>query len=396
LYKRTKALSIEVSESGNTFNKYLIECVNFFKYLKATSAIHTYKKKLNATIHEIEEIHTKMGKISAILVGTRESFSIIIVAVVILVQVNVFGADLSSVLLSLLFFYRSLGTILSVQNTWNSFLNNSGAIHSIQQFNKELQSNREESGETEFPAFRENIQLSNLSYSYPGRGKVLNNINLDISRNETIAFVGDSGSGKTTLLNIIAGLYGDYEGSITIDGLDFRQLQKASYQRRLGYISQESVIFNDDIFNNVTLWSPKNEKTTAQFEHSINQSAIKDFLEGLPAKERTLLGNNGVLISGGQKQRINIARELFKDIDLILLDEATSALDSSTELEVQKNIDSLKGKYTVLIVAHRLSTVKNADKIIMLHNGRIEAFGSFRDLARTNARFQKMVNLQEF
>jgi len=160
-------------------------------------------------------------------------------------------------------------------------------------------------------------------------------------------------------------------------------------------VSQDAVIFNDTIYNNVSFWAEKTDENLAKFEEAIRQSALKSFIDELPDKEETLLGNNGINLSGGQKQRVSIARELFKDIDLLILDEATSALDSETEKEIQQSIDALQGKYTLLIVAHRLSTVRNVDRVILMDRGKIIDMAGFEELMTRNKKFKRMVELQE-
>ena len=168
-----------------------------------------------------------------------------------------------------------------------------------------------------------------------------------------------------------------------------------SYQKRIGYIAQEPVVFSDTIFNNITFWDSPNEENIKRFQKAIEQASIKKFIEELPEKENTLLGNNGINLSGGQKQRISIARELYKEIDILILDEATSALDSETEREIQENIDKLKGNYTIVIIAHRLSTIKSADVICLMDQGRLSDQGNFDELIIKSDKFKRMVELQE-
>ncbi|MGB7499394.1 MAG: ATP-binding cassette domain-containing protein, partial [Moheibacter sp.] len=223
----------------------------------------------------------------------------------------------------------------------------------------------------------------------------LNNINLEINKNESIAFVGESGSGKTTMINLIAGLLPVSSGELTIDGMELEELNKNNYQNRIGYVSQDAVIFNDTIYNNVTFWAEKTEENLEKFERSVRQSALKNLIEELADKEETILGNNGINLSGGQKQRVSIARELFKDIDLLILDEATSALDSETEKVIQQSIEELQGKYTLLIVAHRLSTVRNVDRVVLMDAGKIIDMAGFEELMQRNEKFRRMVELQE-
>ena len=226
--------------------------------------------------------------------------------------------------------------------------------------------------------------------------KILKDINLNIEPLKTLALVGGSGSGKTTMVNLIIGLLDPTEGSITVNSKDRSVIDRSTYRRRFGYITQEAVIFSDDIFNNVTFWDEKTPENMERFAEATRMANIDSFVESLPEKENTKLGDNGMLVSGGQKQRISIARELYKDVDVLILDEATSALDSETERSIQENIDNLRGKYTIIIVAHRLSTVKKADKILVLNAGNIISQGNFDQLVESSSLFKKMVELQEF
>jgi subfamily B ATP-binding cassette protein MsbA len=198
------------------------------------------------------------------------------------------------------------------------------------------------------------------------------------------------------MVNLIIGLLEPTSGQILINGTERSLFDKATYRRRFGYITQEPVIFNDNIFNNVTFWDEKTPENLARFREAIRLANIESFVESLPEKEETKLGDNGMLVSGGQKQRISIARELYKEVDVLILDEATSALDSETERSIQENIENLRGKYTIIIVAHRLSTVKKADKILVLNGGNVEGEGSFEELVDRNSLFKRMVELQEF
>ena len=170
---------------------------------------------------------------------------------------------------------------------------------------------------------------------------------------------------------------------------------RATYQQRIGYITQEPVIFDDTIYNNVTLWSPKTEKNIRKFQTAIEQANLSQLIENSLEKENMQVGSNGVSLSGGQKQRITIARELFKEVDLLFLDEATSALDSETENIIQQNIEQLKGKYTMITIAHRLATIKNVDRIFVFDKGNIVDSGTFDELLARSENFKRMVNYQK-
>ena len=238
------------------------------------------------------------------------------------------------------------------------------------------------------------FNLEQVSFYY-GNQPVLQNISLDIDNKETIAFVGESGSGKTTLVNIISGLLPINSGKFHINQKEISTIDRTSLQQKIGYITQDPVIFNDTLFNNVTFWADKSEINLKKFWDAIQKAALEDFVNNLPDKENTVLGNNGVNLSGGQKQRISIARELNKNVEILILDEATSALDSETEKSIQKNIESFKGKYTILIVAHRISTIKNADRIVVMKNGKISHINNYYKLMEESNYFKKLVELQE-
>jgi ABC-type multidrug transport system fused ATPase/permease subunit len=394
IYTFTKEASKKITQSGHAFQALLIQKVTFFKYLKATGLIKTYAEKLKTIITDMEEVTRKMGWYNSILTSTKEPLIVLVVAGVIMVQVNFFGTGLGVIILSLLFFYRSLTFLMNVQNQWNSFLSVSGSLENMTEFMKGLMVGQEKSGKEKISRLSGQLELKNISFAY-GATPVLQNISLVIPKNETVAFVGESGSGKTTLVNVLSGLLRPAHGDFIIDGQNAIDLHLPTYQRRIGYITQEPVIFSDTIYNNVTFWAERTPENESRLWEALRKASIDEFVKTLPDKENSLLGNNGIMVSGGQKQRFSIARELYKDVDILIMDEATSSLDSETERTIRENIDALKGKYTILIIAHRLSTIKNADRVVLLSKGRIESVGDFESLRNSSKLFEKMVELQE-
>ena len=363
----------------HSFQGLLIQKITNFKYLKATALIYDYAEKLKKNIIHIEKSQKIIGVLSATLQSMREPITMFIVVTVIIVQVEFFGGGLGLIILSLLFFYRALTFLMSMQNQWNNFLGVSGSLDNMTAFSTELKLGAEKFGKEKFDKFDHQLTVSDLSFSYPGI-KILDNISFSIHKNETIAIVGGSGSGKTTLVNILVGLLKPESGYVEIDNLKMREMDIRTFQSKIGYITQEPVIFNDTIFNNICFWEEKNEQNLRRFHNAIEEASMFEFLNALEKKEETELGNNGINLSGGQRQRISIARELYKDVEFLVMDEATSALDSETEKAIQENIEALKGKYTIITIAHRLSTIKNADKIILLNKGKIDKVGRFDEL----------------
>ncbi|MBX2966895.1 MAG: ABC transporter ATP-binding protein [Cyclobacteriaceae bacterium] len=394
-YKLSKHASRNLSLGNSRFHGLVLQYITNFKYLKATGRNDQYVDKLEKTVLEIEEENTRLGKYGAILQSAREPIMIIVVATVIVVQTEALKAPLGPILVSLLFFYRALTALNNLQTSWNNYILFSGSLENVVGFSADLRMSKEkQKGEVAFTELNSNLRLECINFAY-GKQSILKDIDLEIKKYESIALVGESGSGKTTLVNILSGLLKPDEGIYSIDNKDIRQLSTASFQERVGFITQEPVIFNADIFDNITFWEGRSKESTERFWQAVKQAALFDFIQSLPEKEDTMLGNGGINLSGGQRQRIAIARELYRDIDILILDEATSALDTETERYIQESLDTLKGKYTMISVAHRLSTVRNADRIVMMANGRIEHIAPFDKLITQSERFKKMVELQE-
>ena len=393
IYDKTKKASFSVTRLSSKFEGLLIQLVSNFKYLKATGLLLSYDRKLKETIHEVEHENKVIGMLNAVVQSAREPILIIVVCSIIFIQSEFMNEPLGPILISLLFFYRALSYLMIMQTNWNKFLANSGTMKNMTEFHNHMKAAKDVRGNIIHHGFKDKLEVKDVSLHY-GDNAVIKNLSLKVFKNQTVAFVGESGSGKTTLINILAGLLIPKEGVLLIDGNNSKEMDLGSFQSRIGYITQEPVIFNDTIFNNITFWDEPSDVNKRRVKEVLQKASLTDFIEELPEQLNTVLGSNGVNISGGQKQRISIARELYKDIDILIMDEATSALDSETEKEIQKNIESLKGQYTMLVVAHRLSTVKNSDKIFVLNNGRIDAHGDFEGLKQKSKLFKRMVDLQ--
>ena len=280
-----------------------------------------------------------------------------------------------------------------MQNNWSGFVETSVSLESVENMLSEFRKYEEISHTEEIKSIN-NISVKDAEVIFDDK-PVLKNINLNIPNKTSIALVGESGAGKTTLANVICGLLPPNKGEVVTNNQSVYNSNLDSFRSKVGYITQEPVIFDDTIFNNVTFWAEKTPENLEKFYNAMNMVSMKSFVENLDRQENTPLGNNGILISGGQKQRISIARELYKDIELLIMDEATSALDSETEKYIKDNIDLLHGKFTIVIIAHRLSTIKNVDRVYLLEKGEILDSGSYNELIDKSARFRRMVELQE-
>ena len=237
---------------------------------------------------------------------------------------------------------------------------------------------KEKFGKLDVKKLKGNIKFSKVDFGYNKNTKVIDHMSFEIKANEKVAFVGRSGAGKTTIFSLIARLYNIDDGKITIDGYDIRKLTRDSLRDNISIITQNPYMFNFSIKTNLELANKK--ASLEEIRNACKMACIDDFIMSLPNKYNTILGENGVILSGGQKQRLAIARALLTKSPIILFDEATSALDNETQEEIQNAIKNLEGKYTILIVAHRLSTIIDCDKIFVIDGGKVIDSGSHKEL----------------
>lgn len=239
------------------------------------------------------------------------------------------------------------------------------------------------------------LEFKNVYFSYDGDKDVLKDISFSIKHHETVSFVGRSGSGKSTILSLISGLYkiSDCRGSISVDGVDINNYDKDSIRNNIAIVTQNPYIFNMSIRDNLKIVD--SNMSDKKMKEVCKLACLSDYIESLPDKYDTLVGEGGLTLSGGQRQRLAIARALLKNADVILLDEATSALDNETQEEIKKAIDNMKGDYTIVIVAHRLSTVIDSDKIILIDKGKIVGEGNHEQLMKNNKLYNSLYNKEE-
>lgn len=246
---------------------------------------------------------------------------------------------------------------------------------------------KEEFGKNTIERIKGNFEFKNVSFGY-NENLVLNEMNFKIECGKTIGFVGKSGSGKTTIFNLLCKLYNIKSGEILIDNYNINELDEKSIRGNITIISQNPYIFNMSIKDNLKL--VRNNVTDEEIKDACKLACLDDYIEELPNKYDTIVGEGGVNLSGGQRQRLAIARALIQNTKIILFDEATSALDNETQSKIQKAIDNLKGNYTIIIIAHRLSTIVNCDKIFILEEGKISDEGKHYELLKRNIYYKKL------
>ena len=241
--------------------------------------------------------------------------------------------------------------------------------------------------------FQSVIRYEDVSFAYQPERSVLQHINLDIRKGQTIALVGQSGSGKTTMADLLPRFYDPNEGRITIDGMDIRELKTYDLRALMGNVNQEAILFNDTFYNNITFGVES--ATMEEVRQAARIANADDFIMATPDQYQTTIGDRGSRLSGGQRQRISIARAILKNPPILILDEATSALDTESEKLVQEALEHLMKDRTTLVVAHRLSTIRNADLICVLHEGQIVERGTHDELLALNGYYSRLIEMQQ-
>jgi len=251
---------------------------------------------------------------------------------------------------------------------------------------------RDVPGAALLPRHRQSIVFENVTFGYSPGETVLNHVSFEIKAGEMVGFVGSTGAGKSTLLDLIPRFYDVTEGRIVIDGKDIRDVTLSSLRGQIGIVNQETLLFHDTIAKNITYGRP--DATEDEMMSAARKALAHDFITAQPKGYHTVIGDQGTLLSGGQRQRIAIARAILINPSILILDEAASALDAESERLVQEAIEDLKGGLTIIVVAHRLSTVRKASRIYVLEQGRIVESGAEQDLLELNGRFRQLHDLQ--
>ena len=316
----------------------------------------------------------------------------VIMIVIALFAARHFGVHLSEttvLLLSLMQVVIHIINAITQKNALENFFPSYEQIKTLRQRAKQL---KQESGTRQFNGFNQELLMEGLSFAYPGHESVLTDINVRIPKGKMVAFVGESGVGKTTLIDIMIGFHQPTKGRIMFDGINLQDFAIHSYRQRIGYVPQDSVLFNTTIRDNL-LWA-RETATDEEIIQACRLANADEFIKQLPEGYNTLVGDRGVRLSGGQVQRIALARAILRKPNLLILDEATSSLDTYSERLIQQAIENIARETTVIIIAHRLSTIMNSDYIYVLKNGRVIEQGTYSELIQLNGNFNRMIQLQ--
>ena len=355
--------------------------IDKYKDLTKEEFEQAYKTtKIKAKVSPINEVITTFMVLLVVLYGGYQ----------ILVTKNITSGDLISFVTALGLMHQPLKRLISKNNDLQDSLPSADRVVEI--FDEKIET--DVFGEAvEFDEKIENIKFENVNYKYEDSNDyVLKNINLNVKAGEIVAFVGKSGSGKTTLVNLLARFFNTDEGTVTVNGVNIKNIPLGTYRNKFAIVPQETFLFGGTIKENISFGK---EVTDEEIITAAKMANAYNFIqEDLPNKFETEVGERGALLSGGQKQRIAIARALIKNPEIMILDEATSALDSESEKLVQDALDSLMEGRTTFVIAHRLSTIVRADKIVVMDNGEIKETGTHSELIAMNGIYKNLYDIQ--
>ncbi|DAA95672.1 TPA: ABC transporter [Candidatus Gastranaerophilales bacterium HUM_9] len=379
--KRIKSASNQNMVISGNLTTDINETYNGNKVIAAYQLQERQEKAFSAQIHESFRVNMSLTKRSAWMSPMMYTIASMGIATVLgygthlITSGQMTAGAFASFVTSLLLLYKPVKTLGNTLTSIQTIFVAMGRVFELFDLNSDI---IEAEAPKTLTEFNSNITFKNVDFEYIKNQPVLNNINLVVNKNETIAVVGNSGGGKSTLVNLIPRFYDVKNGSITIDGVDIRELSINSLRNNISMVFQDNFLFTGTIRENILMGNPNaSEEDLVQ---AIESAHLQEVIAELPDGLDTLLGERGLTLSGGQRQRVAIARAMIKHAPIVILDEATSALDNKSEAVVQKALDNLIQNKTVFVIAHRLSTIQNADRIAVINEGRLVELGSHDEL----------------
>ena len=353
---------IAANENG-VLTKWLIQSLHGFKYLISTNQINSLKNYINNSIQILTNTQIKSGIAAAFTQSVREPIAVLFIMAIVFIQIFVFELRIEPILVSIALFYRSLNSTLAMQSAFQGTFQNIGSMELVHKEFMNQEINKQQDGNINLKSFKNEILFKDVQFNYDNNSKpVLQSLSICIPSKSSVAIVGASGAGKTSLVDLITLTNHPNKGDIIIDGVSHNQIKKSTWRDQIGYVSQDTIIFDDTIANNISMWQSEinNKNIDQNWKNAAQQANILDFIESLPEGFNTLVGDRGILLSGGQKQRIFIARELYRNPKLLILDEATSALDSESEKSIQNSVELLN---TFSVISHFFLSLLRIKKV---------------------------------
>jgi len=386
--KKVRTASLKLVQANKLISSITFEFISGIQTVLSFSSQEYEKKRFNDAISQASEHLREQNKWNSMTEPTSELVGFLSIILLIYLGSTAFSLSFSSILG---FVYVLLRLIQSARQMNMSIVLIStlhGSIDSIKRFLDNRDKPKQLNGRIEFRGLNHQIKIDHVCFAYTDERPILDNICLTIPKGKAVAFVGSSGSGKSTLVSLLLRLYDPTSGRILIDSVDLKDIELGSLHRKMAIVSQDTFLFNATVKNNITYGL---ENVSQQdLENAAKIAYALDFIQKLPNGFDTILGDRGVRLSGGQRQRIAIARAVLRKPEILILDEATSSLDNESEKVVQEAINRIIQGRTVIVVAHRLSTIKNADKIVVLDSGAIAEQGTYEELLQKRGHLWKL------
>lgn len=388
--KQKNKITRDSDEKVNSILSEIIRGIRDIKLLNFKSSVKNLigeeLDKNNENIVEKDTYDSLMSRFKRIVLLTT-----VLLVIIVGIKFVDLGLLTSANLIVLYLYYGNIFTLMDNFSSLRSCLKEYElAVERIFDLCDENKYPKDVYGKVSIKDFKGKISFENVSFGYNKNKNVLNDLSFTVEAKDTVALVGASGSGKTTIFNLITKSYDINKGKLLFDDVDINELTEETIRKNVSIITQSPYIFNMSIKDNLRLVKPN--ATKKEMDEVCKEACFYDYVMSLPDKYDTIIGEGGVNLSGGQKQRLAIARALLKDCKILLFDEATSALDNITQKEIQESIENISKDYTIIIVAHRLSTIMNCNKIYMLDKGQIVDSGTHKQLLKTNKNYQKLYN----
>lgn len=397
LNKYIRQASFPLSAARGRLSSIAVEFINGIRTVQAFATQDFERQRFYKASDEVEAATIKAVMRYASVRPIAETLASIILIGIIVLGMTIYvprgSLQISALLTFIFILVRMTPAVQEISGRFADLSNLQGAIQNIENFLRTDNKPYLQNGHRSFAGLQKSIEFIAVDFGYTPEEPVLQDITLAIPKGKTIALVGASGAGKSTLADLIARFYDPTQGKILLDGLDLREFDISSVRQRMAIVSQETFIFNTTVRNNIA-YGLSHVRDEEVYEAARLANAL-EFIESLPEKLETVLGDRGVRLSGGQRQRIAIARALLRNPEILILDEATSALDSVSERLIQQSLEKLSLGRTVITIAHRLSTIRQADKVVVMEQGKIVEQGTYRELLDLQGGLWKYHQMQQ-